>query len=123
MTSEAIDESGVNVFMFALALGNREGALTLRIKSSRCERTERHGTTQTGQENGNTCVFKTIRCLLFLYAGAGAMRDAVASFAFWPSVCGKHHLRRIRQSAVAGRPRSVNNPINAFLTLTAVTKW
>src|SRR6266576_3198998 len=33
---------------------DREGTLTLRIRTDRCERTERHRKGQTGQENGNT---------------------------------------------------------------------
>ena len=33
---------------------DREGTLTLRIRTDRCERTERHRNDQTGQENGNT---------------------------------------------------------------------
>ncbi len=32
--------------------------------------------------------------LLFLYDVAGAIREPAAGFAFWPGVCGKHHLTR-----------------------------
>ena len=69
--------------------------------------------------------------LLFLYDVIGAMREPARRFAFWPSVCGKHHLwppdrmMHADGAGMAARPVERNPPksINAFLTLTAVTKW
>ena len=128
MTSEAIEESGVNVFMFALALGNREGALTLRIKTIGCERTKRHRTTQTGQENGNSDDFTgrtsftiPLRCR----PAQCASRPAASHFGrvCAGSITGPAQASAAFQRCFRDKPQSCNRPINAFLTLTAVTKW
>ena len=50
-------------------------------------------------------------------------RDAGAGgFAFYPGVCGEHHLRRAAPRVRPGAFKS-SQSVNAFLTLTAVTKW
>src|SRR3979411_2044020 len=51
---------------------NREGTLTLRIRTIRRERTKGHRIAQTGRENGNRA-----SSLLFLYAEV-AMRELAA---------------------------------------------
>jgi hypothetical protein len=44
-------------------------------------------------------------------------------FAFWPSVCAKHHPDGRIVGPASAVKRICTGPINAFLTLTAVTKW
>jgi len=74
--------------------------------------------------------------LLFLYDVVGAMRKASRRFAFWPSVCRVHHLpgwslagSGLGQSGWDWARRGFepalrsSEPVNAFLTLTDVTKW
>src|SRR5882724_2300365 len=84
---------------------DREGTLTLRIKSTRCERTEQHGTAQTRQDNGNR-VSHTIGRHYSVMKPSGAMQE-VAAASYFVELC-------------AAR---ITNSINAFLTLSAVTKW
>ncbi len=117
--------------------GEGDGALALRLIPNRCERTRRHGISQTGQESGNTAYQNNFR-LLFLYDVAKRNAPAGLRIAFWPSVCGKHHCAGVRLKAgndlrkncAAGgtEPRYRASPeilatVNAFLTLTDVTKW
>ena len=106
--------------------GKREGALTLRIKTSRRERTERHRTTQTGQENGNgtssrrtaftiplRCRRRNARSRSPLRILAECVREASPAA----------ERTRGSRSATAVARQIASSPINAFLTLTAVTKW
>ncbi len=104
--------------------GDGEGALTLRINTSSCERTERHMKTQTGQENGNTTSFETRTAFTIpLPDAVRAIAAAALRFAFWPSVCGgaSPAAPAVKIRAKVAGPSLI--PINAFLTLTAVTKW
>src|SRR6202048_4579039 len=90
MTSEAIDKSGVNVFMFALARGI--GRARGRFESKPTDANEPIGIgqikpgrrTATSAFSGRTLFTIPLRC---------HQRNARAGrpFAFWPSVCGKHH--------------------------------
>ena len=76
--------------------------------------------------------------LLFLYDVVCAMRKAGRRFAFWPSVCRTHHLPGQPFAASQFEPERLgkdcarrgaspalrsSQSVNAFLTLTDVTKW
>ena len=56
----------VKVFMSAKGPGDRKGALTLRIATSRRERTRGHQKAESRQENGSTAL-PNASPLLFLY--------------------------------------------------------
>src|ERR1700744_4034390 len=99
--------------------GKRDGALTLRINTG-CKRAKRHLTSQTGQESGNGAFSQRTSHLLFLYDVISAMRQAAAASHFGRVCAGSitcraplYPFRRCRSC----------EPINAFLTLTDVTKW
>ena len=97
MTSEAIEESGVKVFMFALALGIGKGALTLRIRYQQMR------TNQRTSENSNRAgerqhdVFKQTNSVYYSFTLSSA-QSGEPGFAshFAPSVCGAHHRLAMR---------------------------
>jgi hypothetical protein len=113
--------------------------LTLRIKTlgieiCGCGRTWRHGTTQTGQENGKRKQQKGIEMeslalslSLFLYDMTDAMQLPRLRGILVNGVCGRHHhflAPGLRFEANGGAIRL--NPsfaVNHFLTLPVVTKW
>jgi hypothetical protein len=92
--------------------------LTLRINTSRCERTNGHKKTQTGQENGNATSLKKNRVYY--------------SFTLSSAQSGGHpfgsHFAQVCAAGITGlalvKTAQIPSPIvNAFLTLSAVTKW
>src|ERR1700682_3884465 len=65
--------------------------------------------------------FQDEPCLLFLYDAISAMRERVAASHFGRGCAGSISGRSLGPLSPA--PGDCNSPINAFLTLTAVTKW
>jgi hypothetical protein len=79
MTSEAIDESGVNVFMFALALGSRTAR---RFESNPTDANEPSGTGQVKPGRRTATVHFHDEPRLFLYDVIRAIREPAAASHF-----------------------------------------
>src|SRR5258707_1026607 len=98
--------------------GNGEGTLTLRINTSRRERTKGHEKTQTGQENGNTTSLKKIR-VYYSFPLSSAQSGGRPLVRILPEC-----VRRASPGSLRLKTAQIPPPIvNAFLTLSAVTKW
>jgi hypothetical protein len=89
MTSEAIEESGVKVFMFDWSRGS--GAAR-RFESVPADANEPDdiSNAQTRQENGNRH-FSKWKSLTILRRPHQCNRISLRGNAFWRSVCGTHH--------------------------------
>src|ERR1700759_1045181 len=89
MTSDAIEESGVNVFMLALAVGmGRHVDAWNQLQQTQTNRATCGNSIRAGERQAH--VFNIILSL-FLSAAAHAMRAPVRRSAFWLGVCGVHH--------------------------------
>src|SRR5947207_14733824 len=109
MTSEAIDESGVNVFIFAFGLGSGT-ARRFESKPPDANEPSDMGQLKPGRRTA-ALAFSTIHRLLFLYRVPGAMRQPVAASDFVRLCAGRitrigaRRCRRKRLNPVADLQR------------------
>src|SRR4030088_3182178 len=90
MTSEAIEESGVNVFMSELPRGIGRARWRFESNPAGANEPSDIGLLKPGRRTANSRLQREPR-LLFLYDVRSAIRQAGRGVAFWPGVCGKHH--------------------------------
>ena len=90
MTSEAIDESGVKVFISALALGIGRARRRFESKLEGANEPSGIGRLKPGRRTA-IVRFKNESNALFLQGPQQRNATASRRFAFWPSVCVRHH--------------------------------
>jgi hypothetical protein len=89
MTSEAIEESGENVFMLATGLGS---GTARRLESESADANEPSGIGWLKPGRRTAIVRFQNGLSLFLHESRPRNPITARRCAFWPSVCGTHHL-------------------------------
>src|SRR5437763_11981000 len=115
MRSDTIDESGVNVFIFAVALGSGTCAASNQSKQMRTNRAAYDRSNRAGQRQYRV---RSTNFIYYFLTISAAQRESRP-----PPIL----TACMREASPAENPARLhgncNSPINAFLTLAAVTKW
>src|SRR4051812_9629505 len=92
MTSEAIDESGVNAFMLAWAPGIGRARRRFKPKPSDANEPDDIGLLKPGRRTAIE-LWRVIlgESVYYSFTEPTAQRASPPSATFWRSVCGKHH--------------------------------